>query len=167
VIVYSIFGTTLFLTFLMSTLYHGILHETTRDVFKRLDHSFVFILILGTYTPYIFTALNTKEAYIIYGVLSTLTISAVVIKSMFVSRYKILTVIIAIGMGWMAMLLVKDLYNTLEKEFFIFLLLGGMFYTVGAIIYAFSNFKYHHFIWHLFVIGGAFSHFISVAFYIL
>lgn len=167
VVVYSIFGTALILMFLMSTLYHAIFHATTRDVFKRLDHSFVFILILGTYTPYVFTALNTVESYIIYGVLSVLTILAVVMNSVWISKSKVATVIIAIFMGWLSVLLVRDLYHALDPQFFVFLLAGGIFYTVGAIIYAVSKFKYHHFIWHIFVILGALSHFISIAFYIL
>lgn len=167
VIVYSIFGTSLISMFLMSTLYHAIFHATTRDVFKRLDHSFVFILILGTYTPYVFTALNTVESYIIYAVLSVLTLAAVLLNSIWISKFKIATVIIAIFMGWLSMLLVRDLYSALNPNFFIFLLAGGIFYTVGAVIYAVSKFKYHHFIWHLFVIFGALCHFISIAFYIL
>jgi len=167
VIVYSIFGTTLIMMFLMSTLYHAIFHATTRDVFKRLDHSFIFVLILGTYTPYVFTALNTMESYIIYGVLSVLTIMAILINSIWISKFEIATVVIAIFMGWLSMLLVRDLYNALHPEFFIFLLMGGIAYTVGAVIYAVSKFKYHHFIWHIFVILGAICHFISIAFYIL
>lgn len=167
VIVYSIFGTSLILMFLMSTLYHAILHSTTRDVFKRLDHSFVFILILGTYTPYTFTALNTTASYVVYGLLSVLTLAAVLINSIFVSKSKIFTAVIAVFMGWLSVALIKDLYSSLDHNFFIFLLMGGIFYTVGAVIYAVSKFKYHHFIWHLFVIFGAISHFISIAFYIL
>jgi len=167
VFIYSIFGTALVLTFLMSTLYHAIFHSTTRDVFKRLDHSFVFILILGTYTPYTFTALNTTESYIVYGLLSALTLAAVLINSIFVSKSKIFTAVIAVFMGWLSVALVRDLYSALEPEFFVFLLMGGIFYTVGAVIYAVSKFKYHHFIWHIFVILGAVSHFISIAFYIL
>lgn len=167
VVVYSIFGTTLILMFLMSTLYHSIFHATTRDVFKRLDHSFVFVLILGTYTPYVFTALNTVESYIIYGILGCLTILAVVMNSIWVQKSKIATVIIAIFMGWVSVLLIRDLYHALDPQFFVFLLAGGIFYTVGAIVYAVSKFKYHHFIWHIFVILGALTHFISIAFYIL
>lgn len=167
VVIYSIFGTSLISMFLMSTLYHSIFHATTRDVFKRLDHSFVFILILGTYTPYVFTALNTIESYIIYGVLSVLTLAAVLVNSIWVSKSKIATVVIAIFMGWLSVLLVRDLYSTLNPNFFIYLIAGGIFYTVGAVIYAVSKFKYHHFVWHIFVILGALSHFVSIAFYIL
>lgn len=167
VIVYSIFGTSLIMMFMMSTLYHSIFHSTTRDVFKRLDHSFVFILILGTYTPYVFTALNTTESYIIYILLSVLTLGAVLLNTIWISRFKIATVIIAIFMGWLSVLLVRDLYTVLDPRFFFFLLSGGVFYTVGAVIYAVSKFKYHHFVWHIFVILGALSHFISIAFYIL
>ncbi len=167
VFVYAIFGTSLILMFLMSTLYHAIFHATTRDVFKRLDHSFVFVLILGTYTPYVFTALNTVESYIIYGVLAVLTILAVVMNSVWISKSKIATVIIAIFMGWLSILLVRDLSATLDPIFFRYLLAGGIFYTVGAIIYAVSTFKYHHFVWHIFVVLGALSHFVSIAFYIL
>jgi len=167
VIAFAFYGVTLFLMMLMSTLYHGIRHYTTRSVFKRLDHSFVFILILGTYTPFVFSAAKTNSAYILYGVLVLITILGIVFKTLFIGKYNILSTLAYVIMGWLSVILMGQIVNNIPYMGVVYLIIGGVIYTIGALIYAFSKFKYHHFIWHLFVLAGAIIHYIAVAYYIL
>jgi hemolysin III len=167
VITFAIYGYTVFLMFLMSCLYHGIRHYTTRDVFKRLDHSFIFLLILATYCPIVFVGIKTPLAYIVFVVLSIMTIIGIVFKVFFAGRFKVLSTVIFILMGWAAVLLIPQILTTLSSQFMFYLVLGGLFYTVGAIIYTLGKFPYHHFIWHLFVIAGAFTHYYAILMFLV
>lgn len=167
VITFAIYGYTVFLMFLMSCLYHGIRHYTTRDVFKRLDHSFIFLLILATYCPIVFVGIKTPLAYIIFAVLSIITIIGIVFKVFFAGRFKVLSTVIFILMGWAAVLLIPQILTTLSSQFMFYLVLGGIFYTLGAIIYALGKFPYHHFIWHLFVMAGAFAHYYAILMFLV
>lgn len=167
VVTFAIYGYTLFLMFLMSCLYHGIRHYTTRDVFKRLDHSFIFLLILATYCPIVFVGLKTTLAYELFAVLTVVTILGVIFKVFFADRFKVLSTIIFIIMGWTAILLIPQILTTLSTQFMFYLVLGGVFYTVGAIIYALAKFPYHHFVWHLFVMAGAFAHYYAILMFLV
>ncbi|XMB67222.1 hemolysin III family protein [Mycoplasmatota bacterium zrk1] len=167
VIAFSFYGITLFLMFLMSTLYHGIRHYTTRSIFKRLDHSFVFILILGTYTPFVFSAAKTDLAYIVYGILILITLLGIVFKSLFIGKYNFLATLAYVVMGWLSIILIKQIISSMSTQGVIYLIIGGVVYTIGAFIYALSKFKYHHFVWHIFVLAGALFHYFAVAYYIL
>lgn len=167
VITFAIYGYTVFLMFLMSCLYHGIRHYTTRDVFKRLDHSFIFLLILATYCPIVFVGIQSTLAYIIFGVLSVVTILGIFFKVFFADRFKVLSTVIFIMMGWASVLLIPQILNTLSDQFMFYLVLGGVFYTIGAIIYALAKFSYHHFIWHLFVMAAAFSHYFAILMFLV
>jgi len=167
VLAYSFYGVSLFTMFLMSTLYHGIRHNQTRSIFKRLDHSAVYILILGTYTPFVFTAVKTEAAYIVYGVLVLITILGIIFKTLFIGRFNYIATIVYVLMGWLAVFIMKEIYYSVDINAFIYLIIGGAIYTVGALIYALSKFKYHHFIWHIFVMMGALFHYFAVAYHIL
>lgn len=167
VITFAIYGYTVFLMFLMSCLYHGIHHYTTRDVFKRLDHSFIFLLILATYCPIVFVGIKSTFAYVVFAVLSLVTIIGIVFKVFFADRFKVLSTIIFIIMGWTSVLLIPQILTTLPDQFMFYLILGGIFYTIGALLYAFGKFKYHHFVWHLFVIAGAFAHYYAILMYLV
>lgn len=167
VVTFAIYGYTVFLMFLMSCLYHGIRHYTTRDVFKRLDHSFIFLLILATYCPIVFVGIKTPLAYIVFAILSIITIIGIIFKVFFAGRFKVLSTVIFILMGWASVLLIPQILTTLSSQFMFYLVLGGVFYTVGAIIYAIGKFPYHHFVWHLFVIAGAFAHYYAILMFLV
>lgn len=167
VITFALYGYAVLLMFLMSCLYHGIRHVTTRDVFKRLDHSFIFILILATYCPIVFVGLHSQLSYIIFILLSIITVLGVVFKVFFVGKFKIISTVIFIAMGWISVILIPQINDILPKEFLYFLIAGGLAYTLGAVVYALGKFKYHHFIWHLFVIAGVFLHYYGILFYLL
>ncbi|MGL4590031.1 MAG: PAQR family membrane homeostasis protein TrhA [Mycoplasmatales bacterium] len=167
VVAYAIYGTSLITMFLMSTLYHSIFHDMTRSIFKRLDHSAIFILITGTYVPYTVVALGSSTAYLILVVMVLLTILGITLKVFFIERFKKIGTIVYVAMGWLVIFEFGALKEALSYEAMFYLIAGGVIYTIGAIIYAVSKFKYHHFIWHLFVFAAAICHFISIAFYLL
>lgn len=167
VITFALYGYAAVGMFLMSCLYHGIRHYTTRDVFKRLDHSFIFLLILATYCPIVFVGIKTELSYYVFIALSIVTVLGIFFKVFFSDRFKVLSTVIFILMGWAAVLLIPQMINTLSNEFLFWLIVGGIFYTVGAILYAVGKFKYHHFIWHLFVMAGAFAHYYAILMYLV
>lgn len=167
VVTFAAYGYILSLMFLASCLYHGIRHALTRDVFKRLDHSFIFLLILATYAPVVFVGIKTPLAYFVFFILSIVTVIGIFFKVFFSGKYKILSTIIFIAMGWFAIVLIPSILNTLPSLFTTWLVIGGVFYTVGALIYAIARFKYHHFIWHLFVMFGAFAHYYAILMYLI
>ncbi len=167
VVSFSVYGTSLIFMFMMSTLYHAIFHDTTRSIFKRLDHCAIFILITGTYVPFTFCVLDTTLSYIILGILGAIAVAGITLKAFFTGRFKILSTVIYILMGWLIILEIKPLAENLNKYALSFLIAGGLLYTLGAIIYALCKFKYHHFVWHLFVMLAAFFHYIVIAFFLL
>lgn len=167
VISFSIYGTTLIFMFMMSTLYHSIFHDMTRSIFKRLDHCAIFVLITGSVTPIVISLLQTKSSYITLGILVVTTIAGIVFKTLFIGRFKVLSTLLYIIMGWMIIFQIKDIISALSTNGLILLIAGGVLYTVGAVIYALSNFKYHHFIWHIFVLLAAICQYLVIAQYIL
>lgn len=167
VVTFAIYGYALFMMFLMSSLYHAIRHVMTRDVLKRLDHSFIYIAITATYCPIVFVGLKTTLGYIVFAVLCLVTVLGVIFKAFFAGQFKVLSTIIYIIMGWAALFLIPQMVDYLSFDFLFYLFLGGVFYTGGAVLYAVGKFKYHHFVWHLFVILGAFAHYYAILNYLL
>lgn len=166
VIAFAFYGMTIFLMMLMSCIYHAIRHITARDVFKRLDHSMIFLLILGTYTPIIFSYIKTQQSYILWFILLAFTIVGIVFKSLFAGKFKVASTLIFIAMGWSCVVLIDPLMAVASNDFLMWLIIGGLSYTLGAVLYAFGKFKYHHAIWHLFVLLGVVAHYIAIAGYI-
>lgn len=164
---FLVFGLSLVLMFTMSSIYHFMIYHKPRDVFKRLDHISVYILILGTYTPFMFSVIGTKASHILYFSLVGVAILGIIFKSLWVSKFKIATTFIYILMGWGIIFIIPQVIEKLPQGGLYWLFAGGVIYTLGAFIYALGKFKYHHLVWHIFVILGALAHYISVAFYIL
>lgn len=167
VVTFAIYGYSVMLMFLMSCLYHGIRHVMTRDVFKRLDHSFIYIAITATYCPIVFVGIKTDLSYWVFGILCLITVFGLIFKAFYAGRFKIVSTIIYIIMGWAAIFLIPQMIETLSFDFLFYIFLGGVFYTIGAILYAVGKFPYHHFIWHLFVLLGALSHYYAILMYLL
>ncbi len=161
------YGLTLLIMFLMSTLYHSMINHTARSVFKKLDHISIYVLILGTYTPYIFSLLKTRSAYTVYLILITMTVLGIIFKTFYAGRFRYFSTITYLIMGWSAIGLLPQIVHKINIYGLYFLLFGGAMYSIGAIIYAFAKFKYSHMVWHIFVIFGALFHYISITFFIL
>jgi len=166
-IAFVVYGISILFLFLMSALYHSMINHTARTVFKRMDHIAIYIMITGSYTPYVFSLLKTQRAYILYAILIVLTIIGIIFKSFFAGKYKKLSTLIYVFMGWASVYLMPQIWAVIPKLGSVFMIMGGVTYTVGALLYAFGKFKYSHMIWHIFVILAGVFMFISINFFIL
>ncbi|MBN2774895.1 MAG: hemolysin III family protein, partial [Prolixibacteraceae bacterium] len=155
VVSFSIFGSTLILLYLSSTLYHSFTNEKVKNLFARFDHSAIFLLIAGTYTPYLLTILRGSIGWIMFGIVWGLAVTGVVIRSVYLTRFRKLMVAIYLIMGWMFVFAIIPMVKNLPAASIIFLFIGGGCYSLGVIFYAWRNLKFGHGIWHLFVLAGS------------
>ena len=161
---YIIFGISMMLLFLSSTLYHTV--PVHKSFFKKLDHSAIFLLIAGTYTPVALIAIGGQLGWTIFGIEWVLTIIGIILKQFFVYRFKALSLLIYIGMGWLVIFAYKPVLAHIGKEGFFMLLVGGILYTSGTYFYKNKRIPYNHAIWHLFVLAGCVAMFLCVYLYI-
>lgn len=149
--------------FLASALYHHEQDPIRRSIFKRLDHSMILVMISGTYVP-LCVLINTTSSYIILAIVYILSIIGIFLKLKFINVSSKISVLIYIVVGWLSVLLIKEMYTILGPEVLGYTIAGGITYTVGAILYAFANFKYHHALWHVIVLIAAGMFFLSINF---
>ncbi len=161
---YIVFGVSMMLLFLSSTLYHSV--PTHKSFFKKLDHCSIFFLIAGTYTPIALVAVGGQTGWTIFWIEWILTLIGIVMKMFFVYRFKTLSLIVYIGMGWLIIFVYKPLVSHISGNGFLVLLLGGVIYTAGTYFYKNKQIPYNHAIWHVFVMGGCAAMFASIYFYI-
>ncbi len=172
IISFSIYGASLIILYTMSTLYHAITNEKAKKVLRIIDHSSVYLLIAGSYTPFALSILKNQDEkrIIILIFVWLLAIIGTVLYSIFKQKVKIFNIVSYIIMGWAVSLLLPELNNvftTLNIKCCLYLLIaGGITYTAGIIFYAIKKVKYFHSIWHLFVLSGSILHFIAVMIYI-
>lgn len=164
VVSFSIFGSTMVLLYLASTLYHSFTKKNIKNLFARFDHAAIFLLIAGTYTPFVLTTIRGALGWTLFGLVWGLAIAGVVIRSIYLTRFRKLMVGIYLAMGWMFLIAVVPIVQNLPTSSIVFLFLGGACYSIGVIFYAWRNLKYGHGIWHLFVLAGSIMHFFSVLF---
>ncbi|MBD8034065.1 MULTISPECIES: PAQR family membrane homeostasis protein TrhA [Solibacillus] len=150
---YAIFGASLILLFLMSTLLHSV-PEKYKRIFAILDHSSIYILIAGTYTPFLLIAIGGTFGIVMLCIIWSIAILGVLFKCLFIHRFEKLSLVLYIAMGWLIIIAIRPLYSFLTFDGFMLLLYGGLFFTFGAIFYAWTRLPYNHAIWHLFVIAG-------------
>ena len=150
---FSIFGASLILLFLMSTLLHSV-PEKYKRFFSILDHSSIYILIAGTYTPFLLIAIGGTLGIVMLCIIWSIAIFGVVFKCLFIHRFEKLSLVIYIVMGWLIIIMIHPLITYLTMNGFMLLLAGGLFFTFGAIFYAWTRLPFNHAIWHLFVIAG-------------
>ncbi|MFH1981566.1 MAG: hemolysin III family protein [Pseudomonadota bacterium] len=166
IVSFSIYGATLVLLYVFSTLYHS-LKNRAKTVFRALDHQSIYLLIAGTYTPFTLVSLRGAWGWSMFGVVWGLALLGMTLEFMPRKGHRILPVIIYLLMGWLMMVALKPLLQALPAAGFFWLLAGGGFYTVGVAFYAFDK-KVRHFhgIWHLFVLAGSVCHFFTILFYV-
>lgn len=167
IVSFSIYGTTLILLYLSSTLYHSFRNERVKYLFKIFDHSAIFLCIAGTYTPFTLITLRGALGWTIFGIIWGLAALGIVFKVFLINKYKILSTIVYILMGWLVVIAIKPLLASLPRAGFFWLLLGGVLFTMGIIFYGNRKIPYSHAIWHLFVLAGSICHFFSIFFYLL
>ena len=159
---FSIYGASLTILYLFSTLYHSLPHSRIKAIFRRLDHAAIYLLIAGTYTPIILISLRTTWVIYILPVVWTMAIIGIYIKVFYIHRYERLTLAYYIIMGWMALIAAKPLFDSIPIESFVWIILGGVAYTTGVIFYTWDRLPFNHTIWHGFVLVGSFSHFMGM-----
>jgi hemolysin III len=167
IVSFSIYGATLIILYLASTLYHSFRNKRVKKIFKILDHSTIFLLIAGTYTPFLLISLRGVWGWILFGVIWGLAVSGIVFKALFINRFRKLSVLIYILMGWLCVVAIKQMVVRIPLGGLIGLTAGGVLYTTGVIFYAWRKLKFSHAIWHLFVLGGSICHYFSIFFYLL
>ncbi len=159
---FSVYGATLFLLYLFSTLYHS-LRGRAKQVFKVLDHVAIYLLIAGTYTPFSLLVLKGTTGWWMFGAIWALAAIGILIDSIPHRRRRILPMIIYLTMGWLIVFALEPLVATLPPAGVRGLVAGGLFYTFGVIFYALdSRFSWSHGVWHLFVLAGSLSHYLTI-----
>ncbi|GHT60258.1 hemolysin III [Endomicrobiia bacterium] len=166
VVSFAIFGGSLVVLYSMSTLYHALTPNRAKRLFAVFDHSSIYLLIAGTYTPFCLTTLNGKTGWTIFGIIWGCALAGITLYSIFGSRMRLLSVFTYLPMGWLIVFAAKPMVQQLQPTSLLFLLLGGISYTVGCVFYALKKIKWMHGVWHLFVLAGSVFHFFAV-FYIL
>jgi len=159
---FSIFGITMIMLYAASTLYHSISNPLLKAGLKKLDHSAIFLLIAGTYTPFLIVHLRNTLGWSLLAVIWSLAVIGIVIKVFYLQKVKRLSTGLYLMMGWLCVIAMQGLFQILPLISFSLLIAGGLFYTAGVIFYAWKKLPYHHAVWHLFVLGGTTSHFFSV-----
>ena len=162
-----IYGISLILLYLASTLYHSFTNMRLKAIFKFVDHASIYVLIAGNYTPFALIPLHGSLGWTIFGVVWGLAALGIVFQIFFVKRFRVLGTLCYLGMGWFAVVMVRPLLELLPAEAVYWLFIGGVLYTVGAIFYLAKRLPYSHVVWHVFVLAGSAAHFWSIFHYVL
>ena len=163
----SIYGASQILLYTASTLYHSIPLPRAKAVLRVLDHAAIFLLIAGTYTPFALVSLGGALGWIIFGVVWALAIMGIALQAILIHQKAIFAVIPYVAMGWLAVLAIKPMIESIAPGGLVLLLAGGLCYTLGCAFYIWRNLPYHHAIWHVFVMAGSALHFFAVFFYVI
>jgi hemolysin III len=163
----AVFGTTLVLLYTASTLYHAIPHPGAKRILRILDHSAIYLLIAGTYTPFTLGPLRGPWGWALFGVVWTGAVAGVVFKSVALGRAPILSVGLYVLMGWSVVFAFGPLVRVLAPGGVVLLVAGGVAYTAGLVFFAWERLRYGHFVWHLFVLAGSVCHYFAVLLYAL
>ena len=163
---YIIYGLSLIILYSASTIYHNTKSESSRIKLNVFDHASIYVLIAGTYTPYSLITLNGEVGWTVFITIWSFAIIGVILKLFFIGKFKILSTLMYVFMGWLMIFAIDPLMENLQIPGQLWLLIGGISYTIGAILYSVKNIKFNHAIFHVFVLIGSVSHFISIYFYV-
>ncbi|MDX1829601.1 MAG: hemolysin III family protein [Lutibacter sp.] len=167
VVSFSIYGASLIVLYSASTFYHYSQNPKFRKKLNIFDHAAIYVLIAGTYTPFTMLVLKGWVGWTILGVSWGLALIGIILKLFFTGRYDKISTFAYVLMGWLIIFAIKPLIDNFPIQGLIWLLAGGVFYTIGAILYSIKKLKFNHAIFHVFVLLGSFCHFIAVFFYVL
>jgi len=163
----STYAATLVLLYATSTLYHALSATRARRVLQVLDHSAIFLLIAGTYTPFALVNLRGPWGWTLFGIVWGLAVAGVTAKAVFGTRWPIISTALYVAMGWTAVIAVKPMLAHVAPGGIAWLVAGGLAYTSGVVFYAWERLRYSHAVWHVFVLAGSVCHFIAVARYVI
>ncbi len=162
----SVFGASMLLLYLTSTIYHGLANGKAKRVFMVLDHCAIYLLIAGTYTPFTLGVLRGSWGWSLFGVIWGLAIFGIAFKAVFGTRHEGISTVVYLLMGWLILIAVNPMLAAVPTPGLLWLLAGGIAYSVGVVFFILDDrCKYAHFIWHLFVVAGSSCHFLAVLWY--
>ena len=167
IVSFSIFGASLVILFAASTVYHSAKQPALRSRLRIVDHAAIYVLIAGTYTPFTLVTLSGTTGWIIFGASWAMALTGIVLKLFFTGRFDLISTMMYVFMGWIIVFDLESLISKLSSDGLFWLVAGGLAYTAGAILYSIKQIKFNHAIFHVFVLLGAFCHFVSVYFYVL
>lgn len=167
IVSFSIFGASLVILFAASTIYHSVRNPELRARMRVVDHAAIYVLIAGTYTPFTLVTLNGVSGWVIFGASWGMAITGIILKLFFTGRFDLVSTLMYVFMGWIIVFDLGSLIDKLSPDGLFWLVAGGVAYTLGAILYSIKKIKFNHAIFHVFVLLGAFCHFVSVYFYVL
>ncbi|HEU68085.1 MAG TPA: hemolysin D [Candidatus Acetothermia bacterium] len=162
-----VYGTSLVLTHLASTLYHGVRNRRVKSVLRILDHAAIYLLIAGTYTPFLVIRLWNPWGWTLLGIVWTMAIAGVLFKSMFLGRMRRASVVTYVAMGWLVVVATRQVLAHVPLGALALLLGGGLIYTLGIVFYAWKNLPFSHAIWHLMVLAAGMCHYFAIFLYLL
>jgi len=167
IITCAVYAGTLVLVYLCSTLYHSLVRTRARHVFRVLDHSAIYLLIAGTYTPFTLVSLRGPWGWTLFGIVWGLAIAGVIFKGFAVERFAVASAATYVLMGWIAIVAIVPLARAITWHGIFWIGAGGIFYTLGVLFFALDRLRYFHAMWHLFVLAGSASHYFAVLFYVV
>ncbi|MEK4536944.1 hemolysin III family protein [Peribacillus butanolivorans] len=167
VVISVIYGVSMLLLYVSSTLVHSFPAGKTKDLFEIFDHSAIYLFIAGTYTPIMLLVIQGTLGWTLLGIVWGVAVIGVVFKAFFVKKFLFLSTILYIAMGWLIVIAWGPLSAAMPSAGIQLLVAGGLLYTFGAVFYVWRGFPYHHAVWHLFVLAGSVAHFFAVLFYII
>ena len=162
IISFMAFGFGLIVLYTMSSIYHGLKPGTAKMVFEIFDHSAIYILIAASYTPFLYLVVNSPMNKVILVIQWIVCFLGILFKAFFTGKFKLFSTLLYLIMGWMIVFAWNDLVNNINRVSLIYLVLGGVLYSLGTIFYSWKICKFNHMIWHIFVIMGSISHFFAV-----
>lgn len=166
IVSYAIYGASLFLLFLNSTLYHSFSLTPYKHIFQKIDHSSIYLLIAGTYTPYLMVSIGGLVGYGFLALVWALAVGGIIFEVSSIGRWPKLSTFLYLGLGWLSVFIIYPLAHSIPLTGILLLGLGGVTYSLGTIFYRMKHNKWMHIIWHLFVIGGAVFMFYSILYFV-
>ncbi|WP_339061393.1 hemolysin III family protein [Tepidibacillus marianensis] len=167
IVSFSIYGATMLILYLSSTLLHSFPEGKVKDLFEFFDHSSIYLFIAGTYTPLMLIVVKGALGWTMFGIVWGIALIGIIFKLFFVKRFLFLSTLFYILMGWSVVFTFHPILQSIPFTGIVLLVVGGLLYTVGTIFYVWRGFPYHHAVWHLFVLGGSVTHFLTILFYVL
>ncbi|HMD30296.1 MAG TPA: hemolysin III family protein [Candidatus Acidoferrales bacterium] len=163
----SVYGATLVCLYAASTVYHSVRGRRLKRVLRVMDHSSIFLLIAGTYTPFALVSLRGAWGWSLFGVVWGLSLVGILFKVWFVDRVPIASTVVYVLMGWLVVIAVKPVLALVPLAAILWLAAGGLLYTAGVAFFAWERLPYHHAVWHVFVLGGSVCHYVAVLWYVV
>lgn len=162
-----VYGISLIVLYSMSMVYHIVQNDKGKHILRKFDHCSIYLLIAGTYTPYLLMSLRGAKGWIMFGLIWGAALGGIILNSINVEKFRKISMVFYLCMGWAIIFTIKDIASSVAVTGLVFLLVGGIVYTVGVIFYAMKKYRYMHSVWHVFVLAGSIFHYFSILFYVL